>query len=114
MTELEKSQYLFWKIILKHAHDGISMNSIIPRQPDSAYRNDACEYGLGGFSLRTGRAWRFEIPVDCIGKRSINFLEFLAAVVSIMLGILEGEIQSHDNVCWVTAFIYICLLGSGK
>ena len=102
LRPLERDQFVFWLSLLKRAADGVSMNTVIPQVPKRAYRNDACEHGLGGFSLKTGRAWRYEIPPHLRGKRSINFLEFLAAVVSIMLGILEGEIQRHDNVLSAT------------
>jgi hypothetical protein len=102
LTLLERSQISFWKILLKRAFEGVSMNTVVTQVPDCIYRNDACEYGLGGFSLKTGRAWRYEIPACFIGRRSINFLEFLAAVVSIMLGIFEGEIQRNDNILSAT------------
>jgi hypothetical protein len=78
------------------------MNTVIPQVPSCTYRNDACKYDLGSFSLTMGRAWRYAIPQHLISKRSINFLEFLAAVVSIALGIEEGEIQQHDNVLSAT------------
>ncbi len=102
LSYLERDQFVFWLSLLTRAFHGVSMNSAIPRVPSCVYRNDACEHGLGGFSLKTGRAWRWEIPKHLIGKRSINFLEFLAAVVSIALGIEEGEIQRHDNVLSAT------------
>ena len=102
LSTLEREQYIFWLSLLERARDGVSMNTVIPQEPTCAYRNDACEHGLGGFSLKTGRAWRFSIPPHLRGKRSINFLEFLAAIVSIMLGIVEGEIRRHDNVLSAT------------
>jgi hypothetical protein len=51
LTALEHNQFVFWLSLLRRAADGVSMNTVIPQIPTCAYRNDACEHGLGGFSL---------------------------------------------------------------
>ena len=50
---------------LSIAREGISINNVIYRKPTHVYHSNACEHGIGGYSLTSGRAWRWEIPVDC-------------------------------------------------
>jgi len=50
---------------LKFLHrsvQGISMNNIVLRKPSIFYQSDASEFGMGGYNLISGLAWRFEIP----------------------------------------------------
>ena len=87
-----------WLRFLRLAHDGVSINLIIERRPDSLFVTDSCECGLGGFSVKTGRAFRFEIPPHLRFKVSNNVLEYLAEVVAIWLGVLEGEVTEESCV----------------
>jgi len=57
------------------------MNLLTYRTPTHAYRSDASEHGIGGFSALTGRAWRWEIPEHLRLRVSLNMLEFLGSVV---------------------------------
>jgi hypothetical protein len=86
------------------AEEGIDINLVTYREPDHIYRTDACPYQLGGFSVRTGRAWRWAIPPEILAiyDLSINYLEFLAAYAAVALGVLEGEIQPGDCVLSLT------------
>ena len=68
---------------------------------ENILRTNACEHGLGGYSLKTGRAWRWEIPLHLRGRKSINFLEFLACVVRIMLSIEEDNPAA--GYCYLSA-----------
>ena len=43
-----------WLHFLSLAQDGISINLVLERRPDSIFIMDSCEYGIGGFSLKTG------------------------------------------------------------
>ena len=51
---------------------------------------DACEYGIGGYNNK-GQAWQWKIPTHLRGKFSINLLEFLAAVVTIIVSLENAE-----------------------
>jgi hypothetical protein len=70
-------------VFLSSAHSGISMNNLVFRKPTTIYRSDASEFGIGGYNLTSGIAWRFELPVDCRLRSSLNSLEFLACLISI-------------------------------
>ena len=71
---------------LQRAHTGVNMNLISFRVPNKIYINDACEHGLGGYS-KDGKAWSWVIPKHLLGRAHINFLEFIAQVISIWLDI---------------------------
>jgi len=81
LSSKEMKDLVLWKDFLVVAHTGIDLNLLTTREPNNILRTDACEHGLGGYSLKTGRAWRWEIPLHLRGRKSINFLEFLACVV---------------------------------
>ena len=74
------------------------MNLLVEREPDHYLRTDACEHGLGGFNLSTGRAWQWEIPATLRHRASINFLEFLACVIGILLTIHEDKHVAPGDV----------------
>ena len=88
-----------WKsMILSLSTVGISINNICTVLPSSTVCSDACEWGLGGYS-RQGPAWRWLIPLLLQGKASINFLEFLAAIITIMLSITnDTHSTSHPHI----------------
>ncbi|WP_317202142.1 hypothetical protein [Janthinobacterium sp.] len=85
-----------WMAFLDKANRGIDINLLVSRVPDYVIRTDACEQGLGGFSLTTGRAWRYTLPTDAQNKKSINYLEFLACITGIIVSLHEGEGASGD------------------
>jgi hypothetical protein len=72
-----------WLGFLQYAGNGIDMNNLTFRHPTHISRVDASEHGLGGYSLVTGQAWRFEIPADLRFRASLNSLEHLASYVQI-------------------------------
>ena len=78
---------------LKLAKEGVSINTLVFAEPTHYYRSDACEHGLGGYSILSGRAWRFELPVDCRGRTTINVLEFIGSMITIWIDILAGTIS---------------------
>ena len=84
-----------WLTFLSQAYDGISLNLISFRQPTHIYMTDSCEFGLGGFSSK-GKAWRWKIPENLLGRAHIGLLEFLAEVVAIWLDIIDGDIGEED------------------
>jgi hypothetical protein len=91
-----RNDFIFWKSLLERAHRGIDINLLVSRHPDHMIRTDACEHGLGGYSLTTGRAWRWEIPVKLRNLKSINFLEFLACITGIVISMVDGEGKAGD------------------
>ena len=84
-----------WRSFIKTAQLGMSLNLLTHRTPTVTYRTDACEHGIGGYNSR-GRAWRWELPLHLVHRVSLNTLEFLASVVSIMIDASEGTLQPQD------------------
>jgi len=82
---------VLWKDFLVVANTSVDLNLLTTQEPNNILRTDACEHGLGCYSLKTGRAWRWEIPLQFRGRKSINFLGFLACVVGIMLSIEDDD-----------------------
>jgi hypothetical protein len=74
---------------LKTAHKGISLNSIAFCHLTHVYRSDSFPAGLGGYNDE-GFAWRWYIPEPLKFRASNNFLEHLAAIISLWIDIIEG------------------------
>jgi hypothetical protein len=70
---------------LTYANQGVSLNITSFYQPTLIY-------------IITGRAWRWELPVDCRLRTSINSLEFLACVIKVRLDIRLGLVQEEDCI----------------
>ena len=51
---------------------------------------------MGGFCCNSGRAWRMHIPVQSRHLWHINFLEFLACIITQLLEIFEGRTKPGD------------------
>ena len=91
LSQHDIEDLVLWRTFLSVAHQGISINRVVTRQPSKIGISDSCPFGLGGFLL-SGRAWRLKIPrqnilfgVDIMN----NLLEFLAMAVTIWLHCLE-------------------------
>ncbi len=56
--------------------------------PDIFCWSDTCEYGLGAFNS-LGKAWQWKIPETLRGEASINLLEFLVSVVTILFSLKD-------------------------
>lgn len=55
----DKNFLSLWIQFLERAHKGISIvNMITFRRPTNIIISDACLDGIGGFSCKTGKAWR--------------------------------------------------------
>lgn len=87
-----------WLQFLEKANTGISINLLVECYPSQIYITDSYENGIGGYSLLTGRAWRFELPSHLKGHVSNNILEYLAEIVGIWMGILDGEVKKDDCI----------------
>ncbi len=81
--------------VLDKAHKGMDMNLLAFRSPDRVYYSDSCPAGIGGYSNQ-GLAWRFKVPDEHLFKASNNFLEFLAAVVTPWIDIIEKRLVAGD------------------
>lgn len=60
-----------WISFLEKSAAGISINLLTFRQPTAMCISDACPEGMGGYSVRTGRAWRFKLAHGMKDKNNI-------------------------------------------
>jgi hypothetical protein len=90
----KRANLLLWKGFLLKAHSGISLNLLTYCLPTHIGHSDACEHGIGGFSVTTGVAWRWEIPLHLRWRATLNSLEFLAAYVQLCMDIEVGKAPS--------------------
>ena len=96
LTASDVEDLHLWKFIITNITDkGVSINNISITTPSLTVYSDACEWGLGGFTTN-GTAWRYELTPNLQHRASINFLEFLASIVTILLG-LDIEYFSSDH-----------------
>ena len=63
--------------------------------PNRIYYSDSCPAGLGGYSNQ-GFAWRFRIPGNLLFRASNNLLEFLAAILTPWVDIINERLSSGD------------------
>jgi hypothetical protein len=89
---------LLCKNFLKWARNGISMNLISTHSPSIYIRSDACENGLGGYNIYSGKAWRLQIPTDLLDRAHINTLEFFASVISIRIEVSGNSTRSFECI----------------
>ena len=83
---------------LQYAKRGFSLNNVAFRKPTLIYCSDASEFGMGGYNAITGRAWRWELPLELHLRTSINSLEFLSSIITIWIDISLGIIQPEDCI----------------
>ena len=83
MTKEALSDLSLWLRFLKLAQSGISINLVLERRPDGIYITDSCEHVIGGFSLKTGGAFRWSISPHLRFRVSNNVLEHVAEIVAI-------------------------------
>ena len=69
------------------------------RSPTKFIRTDASEKGLGGYSLTSGSAWRFQVPFNLNKYLHTNYLEPLACVILIGLLNYQHEISPGTCIC---------------
>ncbi len=81
--------------VLDKTKNGVDMNLLTFRSPDSIYYLDSCPHGLGGNSDQ-GHAWRFKVPDEYLFRASNNLLEFLAAIITPWIDIIEGCFSAGD------------------
>ncbi len=96
LTYNEKMDLNLMISFLNHANEGLSMNLLTFRKPTILYRSDASEFGIGGYNIVTGYAWRLELPVDCRLRTSLNSLEFLSCMIKLWVDMLSSKIEAHS------------------
>ena len=69
---------------MSKAASGVSLNLLTYRTPTITCWSDACLTGMGGYES-SGRAWRWEIPLDCRGRVTLNCIEYIAWIITIQL-----------------------------
>jgi hypothetical protein len=77
---------------------GMSINNIVFRKQNVIYCSDTLEFGIGGYNLASGVAWRFEIAINLCLRASLNSLELIACVITIRVDIVKNRISPEDCV----------------
>jgi hypothetical protein len=83
---------------MDEAKKGISMNTLVFRKPTMVLRSDASEFGIGGYNLTTGKAWRYKLPVSLRLQTTLNSLEFIACVITIWIESLDNSIEEESCI----------------
>jgi hypothetical protein len=96
----DKSLLRLWIGFLQQAAQGVSLNLLTIRRPTTVVISDACPTGMGGYSIRSGKAWRFQFPTPLTNMN--NTAEFLASVVTILFMLNIGDIEEEGVVLALT------------
>ena len=76
------------------------MNLLAFRLPDHIYYSDSCPAGLRGYSDQ-GNTWRFKLPDKLQFHASNNLLEFLAAIITPWINIINRHFPVRgSNRIW--------------
>jgi len=70
---------------------GVSINNIAHTTIKSYIVTNACEHGLRGYNLLTGKAWRLKLPNWITASYHIHLLEFIASLIGIWLETIDDE-----------------------
>jgi hypothetical protein len=87
--------------VLDKTKNGVDMNLLAFRSPDRIYYSDSCPDGLGGYSNQ-GHTWRFKVPDEYLFRASNNLLEFLAAIITPWIDLIEGYLSAGDCALSIT------------
>jgi len=99
LQQWESKDLELWLKILNHtSQNGVSFNNITHTEISSYLATDACEHGLGGFNVLTGKAWRYKLPKWMTSSCHINLLEFIASFIGIWLEILESKEKKYIKI----------------
>ena len=94
LSQMEKNDDKLWiKMLTKASQLGVSINQITFVKHDEVIYTDACETGLGGYNPRTGKGWRYRLPVSMQKQFHINILEFIASLIGIWLEVKNKNIE---------------------
>jgi hypothetical protein len=73
----------------------MDLNAIAYRPPTHVYQSDSCPAGLGGYSNKSF-AWWFYLEPKYQSRASNNFLEHIAAIITLWVNIIAGRL-THGN-----------------
>ena len=95
----ETQDLMLWQTMIKRVSEkGVSTDNLTFTKVTTHLNTDACEYGIGGFNIKTGFAWRYQIPLWMTQSFHINLLEFIANVVAIWLEIIQNKTIRHPKI----------------
>ena len=90
-----------WNHFIRTACIGISINLLTYRAPTVNWWSDACLTGMGGYDSFS-HAWRWEIPLQCRGRLTLNYLEYIASIITI-----KNFLSSHYNSKQFPCILYL-------
>jgi len=85
-------------MIKRVSEEGVSTDNLTFTKITTHLITDACEYGIGGFNIDTGFAWRHKLPLWMTKSFHINLIEFIASVVAIWLELLQNKSIKHPKI----------------
>ena len=68
-------------------------------KPDTTIYTDASSQGMGGYSPRTGKAWRFRLLPWMKCQFHTNTLEFIASTIGLWLEIINNDTAYLKILC---------------
>ena len=98
LDALQMAELQHWTYFLARARVGLSLNLLTLRTPTIVLRADACEHGVGGYSLSAGIAWRFAIHRQYWGHLTLNLLEYIASAITIAVALHGQQIAPYNCV----------------
>ena len=90
LQNAQRQDLALWLRFLDKARARLSLNLLTFCLPSRILRSDASLHGIGGLSVTSGIAWRWELPWDLHLRTSLNALEFLASYITIYMDIHVG------------------------
>ena len=64
---------------------------MIFRQPTSVPLTDACEIGIGGYTLTSNKLWRYQFSIEEQQAFTLNVKEYIASVIGALLAMEEDD-----------------------
>lgn len=80
-SEVRKDLHL-WLNFLTKAKEGISINNVVYRSITSQNLSDSSEFGIGGYGIHSGVAWRYKLSEMEQISFDINQKEYIASAVN--------------------------------
>ena len=76
-----KKDLVLWIKFINKAKEGISINNIIFRYPNSAPITDSRETGIGGYSLTSKILWSYQFTIEEKRSFTLNTEEYIGSVI---------------------------------
>ena len=113
-----KEDMSVWIELLERARRGVNFNLLTCRVPTNVLLADACPFGMGGYSIKSGLAWQIQLNPEVYEmagiredtnidatlaenpnlKLSNNLFEFIAQVITIWFEFHNGDIGPLNSV----------------